>query len=71
VSTPKNEDLPNRLLSVGQAASYLAISRTALFRLRKAGEIPAVAITPGRYAFRLSDLDAFTASRTEQVRLPG
>lgn len=49
-----------------EAADYLGISRTGLWRLLKAGRLPCVRIG-GRTLFRRSDLDAFLDSCVERA----
>jgi len=50
---------PKRLLTDGEAASLLRISRTLLVRLAKRGEVPAVYLPDGDIRFDADDLWAW------------
>lgn len=49
---------PGRLLTPGQAAGYLGISRETISRWQHAGKIPVVYLANRRPRFLISDLDA-------------
>lgn len=54
---------PNPCLSVQQAADYLSVSRSTLYRLSAeagAGVLPVVELSPRRRGFRQADLDSRT-----------
>ena len=47
------------LLGMTQAAKYLGISRTSLWRLIRAGKFKRLELFPGNYRLRRVDLDRF------------
>ena len=51
------------LMRMGEAARYLGISRTTLWRLVREGLLDQVAIRRGSYRLRKSDLDQLVANR--------
>ena len=60
-------DIPRlgRLLSWSEVRARIPLSRTTVWVLRRAGQFPEpVRISPGRVAWRSSDVDAWLESRT-------
>jgi excisionase family DNA binding protein len=55
--------VPAVLLSRRPAAAYLTIGERTLKTLVASGAIPVVQVSPGRIAFRISDLDAYIAAQ--------
>lgn len=53
------------LLGVGEAARYLGISRSTLWRMVRAGTLKKVEFMPGSYRIRRADLDAIAARQVE------
>ena len=62
-----------KLISMKQAAAMLGVGRASLYRLREFDEsMPrAVELSPRRVAFRLSELEAWIASRPVAEKGPG
>ena len=59
--------LEREVLSVAEACSFLGVHRNTLYKLIRAGEIPALRlITGGRWKFRKPDLEQWLEDR--QVR---
>lgn len=56
--------MQSALLTLNEAAAYLAISRATLYRLRDAGRFPAPVGIPGTAAqrWRRSDLEKYAAN---------
>jgi excisionase family DNA binding protein len=63
---PKTHVSP--LLTLEEAARYLRIEERTMRSIRQRGEIPVVRVSPGRIAFRTSDLDAYIEDKTEHPR---
>jgi len=57
------------LLRTGEAAKYLGISRTTLWRLIREGRLEQVEIRRGSHRLRKAVLDEFAASRNPQHEL--
>lgn len=54
----------DRLLLVPEAAEILRLHPTKVYRLIKAGELPAIALNPRRIRLRRADLGAWLDDRT-------
>ena len=61
--SPKPLSLESPLMTVPEAAAYLRISRSTLYSLVKARELPQVHLVAGRAAFLKADLDDYINSR--------
>lgn len=57
----------NQVLTLNEAASYLAISRATLYRLIGRGALPVVRVTEARRGITRADLDAYITSRRSAV----
>jgi predicted DNA-binding transcriptional regulator AlpA len=58
-----------RFISYDEVHRRTDLSRTTIWRLERAGDFPqSVRISPGRRAWRESDLDRWIASRLEAAR---
>ena len=51
------------LLTADEVAQQLNVSRTAVWRLTRAGLLRAIRITERRYRYRQADVDEYQASR--------
>ena len=51
------------LMGMGDAAAFLGVSRTTLWRMIQAGRIEKVEILPGRHRVRRADLERFVDDR--------
>ena len=57
------------IVSVKDVVRLTTLSRTSLWRLVRAGQLaPPVALSPGRVAWRESDVEAFLSSRSPRVK---
>ena len=50
------------LLTINEAASYLAMSRKGIERLVSSGRIPQIVLAPKTKRYRREDLDAYIAA---------
>jgi excisionase family DNA binding protein len=57
--------LPIPLLTVNEAAEYLNVERSSLYRLMRQGELAPSARVGKRWRFRLEDLDAYVERSRE------
>lgn len=62
---PIGERMSPGFLSPRQAADYLGISLSSLYRITKAGKVPVYRPVPDAPRLKVSDLDAFALSRRE------
>lgn len=61
--------MENALLSPIEAAQYLGVSRTTIYRLTLRGELQVYRPVPDAPRYRRDDLDAFIEGRREDPRL--
>lgn len=64
-SIPDKSPAPPLLLDFPSAGERAGLSRTRIFELVKAGELPAVEVPGGGRMIRLADLEAFVAGLAE------
>lgn len=57
------------LLTVGQVAAQLQVSRGTVYNLVRRGELIAVKVTPRKTRFRVEDLEAFQRQHRTRPRL--
>jgi excisionase family DNA binding protein len=58
--------IARRTLSRPEAANYLGVSETTLYRLSSLGRLPFVRIGTRRLVYRLEDLDGYLRSNLQQ-----
>jgi len=56
---------PIPLLTINEAAEYLNVERSTLYRLMRQGELAPSARVGQRWRFRLEDLDTYLLSRPD------
>lgn len=59
--------LGEALLTADVVAAFLGISRSTVFRMAAAGELPVVAIGSRTKRFRIADLHAYVERRTQRA----
>ena len=52
------------LLNMSEAARFVGISRTSLWRLVKAGRLPRIEVLPGSYRVRREDVETLAGYRS-------
>jgi excisionase family DNA binding protein len=56
-------------LTVDEVAERLRVSKGYIWRLAKAGQLPATRLSPRKMRFRATDIDAWIAGKTEEPRV--
>ena len=59
--------ISRRTLSRPEAATYLGVSETTLYRLSAAGRLPFVRVGDRRLVYRLEDLDQYLRANLQQA----
>lgn len=70
MSTQSRPDGPTKLLGERSVREKTSLSDVTRWRLRKAGKFPEpITISPGRVAWRESDIDAWIEARARETEL--
>lgn len=68
-TAPTPTDASHRILRPRELAERIGLSLTTIWRLRQRGELPEpIRLSPGCVGWRLSDIDAWLASRPDRSK---